>query len=84
MEADWKQIVEERRRRIAEANVSEAAKEFYREHAIDGMFAVGFAITGGWKNDYALIKELDDAGLMMTRLVFLDHDKDTVDCRTGK
>jgi len=67
MEADWKQIVEERRRRIAEANVSEAAKAFYRKY-----YSGIYSYAGGWKDDYALIKELDDAGLMMTRLVFLD------------
>jgi len=66
-ESDWKQIVEERRRRIAEANVSEAAKAFYRKY-----YSSAYVTTGGWKDDYDLIKELDDAGLIMTRLVFLD------------
>ena len=87
MESEWKQILEERRRRINHANVSEAAKTFYREHIIDpicpGIPRSG-TVIGGWRDDYSLIKELDDAGLIMTSLVVLDHDKDTVDCRTGK
>jgi len=81
-ETDWKQIVDKRRKRIDSANVSEAAKTFYCKHAIGilGEFQ-NFSIIGGWGDGYKLLQELDDAGLIMTKLVFLDHEKDTGDYR---
>ena len=65
--SDWEKVLAERRKRIDNANVSEAAKEFYRK-----WHSNQYTSTGGWRDDYELIRELDDAGLVMTRLVFLE------------
>ena len=65
--SEWYKIRAERIKRIEEANVSEAAKAFYRK-----WYSEQYTSTGGWKDDYDLIKELDEAGLVMTRLVFLE------------
>ena len=62
--------LESLRRHIDSANVSEAAKEFYREH-----LCLGYHTIGGWRNDdYDLIKELDMANLVRTKLVYVVHD----------
>ena len=57
--------------RIEQSDVSEAAKVFYREH-----LSKHYSVTGSWGCDYALIKELDDAGLIQARLVYLDDGAD--------
>ena len=57
------------RTQIDTADVSETAKEFYREH-LDG-----FITYGGWSDEqYVLIRELDRAGLVMTRLEYVERD----------
>ena len=78
--------VERLRKQIDSANVSEAAKEFYREHLtfnVVGRDFGHFRTTAYWDDAYDLIKELGKAGLMMTTLVYLDHETDIVDYRTG-
>jgi len=63
------------RKQIDAADVSEAAKEFYRG------YLSRYRSTGGWGDaGYDMLKELDKAGLIMTTLVYLDHEtSDTAD-----
>jgi hypothetical protein len=61
--------VERLRKQIDAADVSEAAKEFYREHLL-----ANNRTFGGWGEYYPIIKELDEAGLIKTMLVFCVHD----------
>jgi len=57
------------RRQIDAADVSAASKAFYRENLSL------YHITGGWTDEqYELLKELDRARLVMTTLVYVEHD----------
>ena len=66
------QDIELLRERIDSASVSEAAKEFYREHlATLGLCCTRKFMANNLGDAYALLRELDDAGLIMTKVVFL-------------
>ena len=72
--------LESLRRRIDSANVSEAAKEFYREYLLERKAEFpGFrSYLNNLGDRYSFLKELDDAGLIMISVALHDRDSGSI------